>query len=91
MSLTADELARVVARAAECGRTPARFIREVSLGAVPKTRRSRDADQMIRQRARIGNNLNQLAREANASGRFDVEERLDATLAALDAAIDRVA
>jgi hypothetical protein len=33
-----DELAAVNRRARTCGRTPARFIREAALGAIPKAR-----------------------------------------------------
>jgi hypothetical protein len=74
-----------------CGLPIARFVREVSLGAVPKERRHRVLDELIRQLARIGNNLNQLAHQANARDRFPMEERIDAALSALRAVIHEVA
>ncbi len=36
-----DELAAVCRRARVCGRTPARFIREAALGAIPKAQPKR--------------------------------------------------
>jgi hypothetical protein len=78
-------------RARVCGLPIARFVREVSLGAVPKERRHRVLDELIRQLARIGNNLNQLAHQANARDRFPMEERIDAALSALRAVIHEVA
>lgn len=90
VSFTPEELQAVAARAAECGRTPGRFIREVSVGVVPKARRNGAEQEVIRQLARIGNNLNQLAREANASSRFPDEARIDAVLAEIHAIIGRL-
>jgi hypothetical protein len=90
VSFTPEELDAVAARALACGRTPARFIREASLGAVPKARRHETADALVRELARVGNSLNQLARAANVSDRGVDAARLAEALAALDAAIDRI-
>lgn len=90
VSFTPEELRAVAARAAECGRTPGRFIREVSIGVVPKARRNGAEQEIVRHLARIGNNLNQLAREANASARFPDEARIDAALAEIHAIIGRL-
>jgi hypothetical protein len=68
----------------------ARFVRESSLGAVPRARRQPFADELIRHLARIGNNLNQLAYVANATGRLAVERALDAVLDELRATLLRV-
>jgi hypothetical protein len=91
VSYTPEEFRAVVAGAATCGRTPARFIREASLGAAPQARRNETADESIRQLARIGNRLNELAREAQASGQFVDEAMLETMLTALNATIDRIA
>jgi len=48
------------------------------------------ADELIRHLARIGNNLNQLAYVANATGRLPVERALDAALDELRAILLRV-
>lgn len=58
---TRDEFRAVTDRARECGLPPARFIREAALGAVPKARRTPANAELIRQLARIGTALRQLA------------------------------
>jgi hypothetical protein len=64
---TADEFALIRERARECGRPPARYIRETALGAVPRSRRSAANAAVIRELARIGNALTQLAEVARRS------------------------
>jgi hypothetical protein len=61
-----DELARITARAHACGRTPARFIRETALGAVPAARRDAAAADALRALARLGASLDALARYSRA-------------------------
>ena len=58
---TPDELAAVHRRAHACGRTPARFIREAALGAVPKARHHEDRDRVLLALARLGGQLSVLA------------------------------
>ena len=74
---TAAEWAVILARARACGKTPARYVREVSLGARPKVRRGNraasDESGLLAHLARIGNSMNQLARVANTSGRLPSE------------------
>ena len=89
MRFTPDEFAVVVVRARTCGRAPARFIREVALGAVPRERRSAANAELVRQLARIGNNLNQLVSRAN-SGAALPAAALDEALAELLAAVRRL-
>lgn len=86
---TPDEFAVVVARARTCGRAPARFIREAALGAIPRERRSAANAEVVRQLARIGNNLNQLATRAH-SGAPLPGAALDEALAELLAAVRRL-
>jgi hypothetical protein len=76
----AAEAVTVRERARICGAPLARYVRAVSLGAMPRERRHRATDEAIRQLARIGNNLNQLAREANSRDRFPMEARIDAAV-----------
>ena len=64
---TADEFALIRERARECGKAPARYIRETALGAVPRARRSAANAAVIRELARIGNVLTQLAEVARSS------------------------
>lgn len=89
MRFTPDEFAVVVARARTCGRAPARFIREVALGAVPRERRSAANAELLRQLARIGNNLNQLVARAH-SGAPLPGDALDQALAELLSAVRRL-
>jgi hypothetical protein len=75
-----DELARITERAQACGRTPARFIRETALGAIPKARHDAAADPLVCELAQIGRCLDQLARLAQTSGDAALAERVRAAL-----------
>jgi Bacterial mobilisation protein (MobC) len=57
-----DELAIIAERACTCGAPVARYIREAALGVTPCAGRTQANAELIRHLARIGNNLNQLAR-----------------------------
>ena len=70
-----DELACITERARACGRTPARFIRETSLGAIPKPRHHAATDAVLHDMARIGRCLDELARLAEASQHPALAER----------------
>jgi hypothetical protein len=52
-----EELARITARARACGRTPACFIRETALGAIPRPRPDAAADPLLCELARVGRRL----------------------------------
>ena len=84
------EWERIVARARECRMPPARYVREVSLGVLPKARRNRTEERLIVQLGRIGNNLNQLARLAHCSGEISAHDELISTLEEVLAAIRRI-
>ena len=77
---TPTEIAAVTDRAKTCGLPVARFVREAALGAVPKAARNGDQKALLRELARSGNNLNQLAHEAHARDLFPAQEKLDAAL-----------
>ena len=76
---TPDECADVSAHALACGLPVARYVRETSLGAIPRVRRSYQHAELIRQLASIGNNLNQLARVANTTGQMPAYTLLSET------------
>ena len=80
----------IVARARECRKPPARYVREVSLGVVPRARRNRIEDRIIVHLGRIGNNLNQLARLAHSTGQLNAQDQLQFTLEEVLAAIRRI-
>ena len=61
---SAAELQVVAQRARDCGRPVARYIRETSLGAVPRARRTAMSDIVIRQLARAATRLTHLSRLA---------------------------
>lgn len=86
---TPDEFAVVAERARTCGRAPARFIREAALGAIPRERRSAANSELVRQLARIGNNLNQLAARAHA-GAPVLEGAIESALLELLSAVRRL-
>ncbi len=75
-----DELARITERAEACGRTPARFIRETALGAIPKPRHHAATDTLLCELARIGRYLHDLARLAEARRHPALTERARAAL-----------
>lgn len=70
----------IVAHARECRKPPARYVREVSLGVVPKARRNRIEDGIIHHLGRIGNNLNQLSRLAHATGHLGARDEFRSAL-----------
>ena len=88
---TPAEFELVRFRARSCRRTMARYVRETTLGSVPHTRHNHAIDRVLYHLSRIGNNVNQLAHEANATDRFPTEARLNAVLAELRALIGQLA
>ena len=87
---TPVEWAAVKQRATAADKPPGAFVREAALTAqviqTPPRKASR-ADRAVLELSRIGNNLNQLARAANVSGRFTAEESIQAVLDAVMAII----
>ena len=60
-----SELSRVTERARASGRPVARYIREMSLGSVPRAHRAPTHDDLVRQLALVGNQLRRLAQAAS--------------------------
>jgi hypothetical protein len=75
-----EELARITERARVCGRTPARFIRETALGAIPRPRHHAATDALLRSLAPIGRRLDELAHLAQASQHAELAEQARAAL-----------
>jgi len=82
-----EEWEKIRARAAEARLPPSTYVRETALGYRLSGRISSRA---IYELGRIGNNLNQLAYVANATGRLDDTRRLHEVLDRLLLAIRRL-
>ena len=78
--LSPEEHQALKERATDCGRQISTYMRETALGATPRARPHRIEREAIHQLARVGNNLNQLARAANTTGRVELSQRLDEVL-----------
>lgn len=87
---TDEELARLRGRAGLCKQPVARYVRETALGVLPVIPGRRIDNAALSELRRIGNNLNQLAQEANAAAQYPSEARIAAALADLDALAERI-
>ncbi|MDX1999110.1 MAG: plasmid mobilization relaxosome protein MobC [Thermoanaerobaculia bacterium] len=85
---TPEELARLDELAAEAGRPRSTYLREAGLKA---RFHSRIDGATFAALGRIGNNLNQLTRTANAMKRLELSRLLADTLAELRAALKEIA
>jgi hypothetical protein len=65
------------------------YLRQLIAGVIPADRPPPDYYAMMRELHAIGNNLNQIARHAHATGSID-DPRYDRNIANLDAAIARI-
>lgn len=72
------------------GRTTGRYLRELVMGTVPRARPTQAHADLVRELAKLGNNVNQLAHVANATDRLPEAARLEAMLDELLALIRRV-
>ncbi|MGH7513404.1 MAG: plasmid mobilization protein [Gemmatimonadales bacterium] len=88
---TEAEWSLVVGRARATGRPPARYVREISLGANPKVRRGREHDDIIHELGRIGTTLTQLGSVTKENGFTSQNESIQAALAELLALVRRLA
>lgn len=88
---TTAEWASIVQRARASRRPPARYVRETSLGAAPKTGHNRQNDDLIHELGRIGTTLSRLASQAKESAVLSEQATIETTLAELLAAVRRLA
>jgi hypothetical protein len=86
----AQELACITAAARACGQTPARYIRETALGAIPRPRPHTAAEPLLRELAQIGRALAQLARHAQAGPTAALAERVRTALEGHEALVRQV-
>lgn len=82
-----EEWDKIRARAAEVRLAPSTYVRQTALGYRLSGRINSRA---IYELGRIGNNLNQLTRVANSTGRLDQTKRLESTLDEITEAIRRL-
>ena len=84
------EWATIAARARECGKAPARYVREVSLGAVPRTKRSHSNAELIRELGRVANTLARLASAQSDGAAASEHAPIQHALAELLAVVRRI-
>jgi hypothetical protein len=84
---TDAEWSEIVDRARVCGRPPARYVRETSLGSMPKTRPTQANASLIRELGRIGIALQRLAATAREARSLPQAATLDAALAEVIAVV----
>ena len=87
--VTPTELAAIDAAAEACDQTRAAFVRACALGVRPQAKPARITAEAIRQLTSIGNNLNQLAKQAN-TGFVGWAPAIHATLDAVLSAVRRL-
>lgn len=81
--LSPEERRAILARAQACGKGTSTYMREVALGSIPRCRPRRLEEEAVYQLARLGNNVNQLARVANTTGQIEDSRLLAETLGEL--------
>ncbi len=69
--MSEKEYKRITRRAKSCGLTKSAYVRQLIIGYKPKELPPADYFAMTRELKEIGNNLNQLAFVANATGLID--------------------
>ncbi len=86
---TSAEWRRIMELARASARPPARYVRETSLGTVPKAVR-RENDDLIHELGRIGTVLSQLAAAAKAAGIASQQTTIEAALSELLTVVRRL-
>jgi hypothetical protein len=87
---TSAEWQAVVECAQACGKPPAEYVRETSLGSVPKVRHGQANEALIRELGRIGTALTRLAATAKETGTAEQAATLESALAGLLAVVRRL-
>lgn len=86
--LSDEERETLAGRAQAANRSVAGYVRAVALEQSPRTR---DTMALIAALSRVGNNLNQLAKQANRTGHVEAAEALKPVLADLRAIMEGLA
>lgn len=89
--MSPDELRAIRARADDCGKCLSTYMRIVALGSIPRARPRRIEEKAVYQLGKIGNNLNQLAKVANSTGRVSDARHLEEVLDGLLDAVRKLA
>ena len=87
---TRSEWSMIAGRARACGKPPARYVRETSLGVVPKSRSSQIDAALIRELGRIGTQLTRLASTSRGCGASTEASTLDSVLAEILSVVRRL-
>ena len=87
---TTAEWEAIAQRARLCGKAPARYVREVSLGAAPRPRNGQASAELIHELGRVGTALTQLAATARQSGARLSANAIDSTLAEILSIVRRL-
>lgn len=87
---TDAEWSTIVERARAAGRPPARYVRETSLGVVPRAPRGRADAAVIHELGRIGITLNRLASTASGTESGQTAAAIEAALGELLAVVRRL-
>jgi hypothetical protein len=88
---TEAEWDTIVDRARACGQPPARYVRDVSLGVVPKIGRAQLSAPLVHELGRIGNTLTTLAAQERAVGEPARSAAIGDALSELLAMVRRIA
>lgn len=78
--MSPEELRDVAKRAQDTGKCLSTYMRIVALGSIPRARPRRIEQEAVYQLGKIGNNLNQLTRVANSTGRLGESHRIQEIL-----------
>ena len=81
----------IVERAHSCGKPPARYVREVSLGIVPKASRAHLTAGLIHQLGRLGTLLTSIAAQERSLGNRPAADVIDHGVGELLALVRRLA
>ena len=87
---TDGEWDTILERARACGQPPARYVRDVSLGAVPKIGRVQATAPLVHELGRIGNALTALAAQERAGGGQERAAAIGEALSELLAVVRRL-
>jgi hypothetical protein len=87
---TDAEWLAIISQARACGRPPARYVRETSLGVMPRASRTRVDAEVIHELGRVGTTLARLVAVARETRAVGPTEAIEAALAELLAAVRRL-
>lgn len=87
---TMSEWSTIAERARACGRPPARYVRETSLGVIPKSRSGQTDSALIRELGRIGTQLTRLRSTASIRGMPGQDASIDGVLAEILSLVRRL-